>query len=292
MLNVTMNMRNLRTIPRFDPSAYTSEAGHHFTEVLDEIMKAYPNLRFYRHDGRAAWIYFDESDLYAVALISYSDARLRIPNAHRKEKLTYNLSSRMIELPENTRRCNTKEALIRAVGTKVKALTPAQAVYMATNNDAPDAIRKAFGSKLQKLNGKRRELGFIEGSAFEDCLVKGLIDFQRAPQTTATLAAEFLELHRELETLGIKNKIIKAVFFDFRGAHVFDVGMRTSYDGVPTVFMASAQLTDQNSRYAVQWNELDPTIKGRVDVLNIMEPMEFVHNVGLKHSDRLFYVVI
>jgi hypothetical protein len=106
------------------------------------------------------------------------------------------------------------------------------------------------------------------------------------------LAAEFLELHRGVETLGIKNKIIKAVFFDSRGAHVFDVGMRTAYDGVPTVFMASAQLTDQSSRYAVQWNELDPTIKGRVEVLNIMEPMEFVPNVGLKHSDRLFYVVI
>ena len=53
------------------------------------------------------------------------------------------------------------------------------------------------------------------------------------------------------------------------------------------------QLYPENSyegRYGL--NDLPEIYRGRIDALNITEPMEFIPGVGIKHSDRIFYVVI
>jgi hypothetical protein len=292
MLPVTISMEKLKSRPEHLNTNYAGEAGSTFTEALNAAKAAYPNLRFYRVDSRTAWIYFDDSDLYAVAMISYGDARLRIPRNNAAPKYTYNVSSRMIELPNNIKRCKTLEAMLCAIGTEVRALRPVQTVFMATEESVSPAVRAVFAPLVRDLIRKRRELGVTPGGAVEAALAAGTANLQSAAPSTVQLVTEFLELHREVQALDVKNKTVKAVFFDRRGVYVFDVATRYTYDGTPDVFMSSQLRDQQVSVEPVPLDAVDPVIRGRMEVLNIVEPLEFVPNVGLKHSDRLFYVVV
>lgn len=296
MLTVTMSMDRLKSIPEHSSTNYTGEAGSTFTEVLSAAKAAYPNLGFYRIDSRSAWIYFDDNDLYAVARVSYADARQRVPRNNSSPKYTYNLESRMIETPSNLKRCNTLKTLLRVIGTEVKALRPVQTVYMVTEDFVSNAVKAVFTPKIREINRLRRELGFVPSnagpSAIEDALLTGNLVYHSAAPKTIQLINEFLDLYGEAQALDIRNKTVKAVFSDWRGAHVFDVATRYTYDGTPDVFM-SAQLRDQQaSVQPIPLDAVDPAIRGRMEVLNIMEPLEFVPNVGVKCTDRLFYVVI
>jgi hypothetical protein len=198
----------------------------------------------------------------------------------------------MIELPNNIKRRKTLEAMLCAIGTEVRALRPVQTVFMATEDFVSPAVKAVFAPLLRDLIRKRRELGFTPGSAVETALEAGTISLKSAAPIMVQLVTEFLELHREVQALDVRNKTVKAVFFDCRGVYVFDVGTRYTYDGTPDVFMSSQLRDQQVSVEPMPLDNVDPIIRGRTDVLNIMEPLEFVPNVGLKHSDRLFYVVV
>lgn len=292
MLPMTMSMDKLKSRPEHSNMSYAGEAGSIFTEVLSAARAAYPNLGFYRVDSRSAWIYFDDSDLYAVAMISYADARQRIPRTNSAPKYTYNVWSRVIERPSNLKRCNTLETMLRTIGTEVKALRPVQSVYMATDDFVSNAVKAAFIPTIRDLNRARRDLGFTPGSALEDALMSGALAYPLAKPDMAALLEEFVGLRKKADELDIRNKTVKAILFDRRGVYVFNIATRYTYDGTPDVFM-SAQLRDQQASVEpIPPEEVDPVLRGRVEVLNIMEPLEFVPNVGVKCTDRLFYVVI
>jgi len=101
---------------------------------------------------------------------------------------------------------------------------------------------------------------------------------------------EFLESHEELNAADPHKRAVHALIIADDGVRVMPVPTGYRYGGVPELVPTEIPGGVEYLIYGL--NDLPEIYRGRIDVLNIAEPMEFVPGVGIKHSDRLFYVVI
>ena len=101
---------------------------------------------------------------------------------------------------------------------------------------------------------------------------------------------EYLESIDSYDAMNIHKREVHAVIIANDAVRVIAVPTRYRYDGVPDVVTF-----DDPSKYEYTiygHNEVPELYRNRINVLNITERMEFIPGVGIKHSDKVFYVVI
>lgn len=265
-----------------------------FLSFLSEARRAYPQFTFIRTGPTAAWILTDPDDLYAVAKITYEDARVKSSGPTVR---TYNLYSRTItnmavrdDRDEfNLRKSKTPDRTLRDIGTYVKPLTARELVSLTT--DAVNDKLQAFYSPLVANRDRlRREIGVLKDTpACRYLLSMGRAQMGTLPPDMASVAA-FVEAHEEIERFNLTKRAVRAVVSMKTVVHVIERSVYTRYDGAPSL-LSGARVRDDASEIYVP-GDVPQIIQDRVNVLNITEGMEFIPEVGIKHSDRVFYVVI
>lgn len=300
MVSITLKAAELRR-RLYPEDSYAGNNGAIFTEFLKDVRKAYPHLTFWRTGSGEAWIMTHKNDLYGVAKISYDDVRVKRPasswSTPSRDHMTFNLYSRTIVNPNvrddrdehHMKRTTSGSKLLPFIGGYVKALTAPELVRL-TMPDVSHVIHEFYSPIVRRRDMCRRTAGLVPDSPVE----RYILSVSRAQ--AGTLPAElkpvldYIEVSDELFSLNIRSREVRAVVFGPSEVRVMVIATRYRYDGVPDL----AYITPtENAEYTIYgYDEVPQVIKDRVNVLNITEPLEFIPNVGVKHSDKVFYVVI
>ena len=265
-----------------------------FFAYLDAAREAYPHFTFVRTAPAAAWVFADPDDLYAVAKITYADERLR---RRGKTVNTYNVFSRTIKnttiRPENDehhlRKSSALDKALKDLGRYVKPLTLPELVNL-TSDEVNTALQGFFGPLVALRDRKRREIGIVPGTpAARYVLSMGRGARDTVPPDMASVF-EFVEAHDMVEQFDLASRDVRAVVFSKTGVFVAASHIYVRYDGVPSLSIGRGFAGGEYEIYDPA--DVPQVIQDRVNVLNITEGMEFIPNVGVKHSDKVFYVVI
>ena len=292
MVNIVAKQSYIRE--RLYPEGnYHGDNGAVFTSFLSSARKAYPHLTFYRVSSLSAWIMFNKDDLYGVAKITYEDARIRRSS---KPQNTFNLYSRTIYNPRvsdyreeyNLKKSSDSNNIIVAIGRYVKPLSPQELVNLS-GSDVSSILYEFFNPLVRNLRRLRQNIGLVEGSPAERFMLNmGRSDTTLPPELQ--LVTEYLESIDSYDAMNIHKREVHAVIIANDAVRVIAVPTRYRYDGVPDV-----ETFDDPSKYEYTiygHNEVPELYRNRINVLNITERMEFIPGVGIKHSDKVFYVVI
>ena len=292
MVNIVAKQSYIRE--RLYPEGnYHGDNGAVFTSFLSSARKAYPHLTFYRVSSLSAWIMFNKDDLYGVAKITYEDARIRLTG---KARDTFNLYSRTICNPRvhdtrdqyHLKSSSDSNNIIVAIGKYVKPLSPQELVNLS-GSDVSSTLYEFFNPLVRNLRRLRQNIGLIEGSPAERFMLNmGRSDTTLPPELQ--LVTEYLESIDSYDAMNIHKREVHAVIIANDAVRVVAVPTRYRYDGVPDVVTF-----DDPSKYEYTiygHNEVPELYRNRINVLNITERMEFIPGVGIKHSDKVFYVVI
>jgi hypothetical protein len=292
MVNIVAKQSYIRE--RLYPEGnYAGHNGAVFTSFLSSARKAYPHLTFYRISSLSAWIMFNKDDLYGVAKITYEDARIRLTG---KARDTFNLYSRTICNPRvndtrdqyHLKSSSDSNNIIVAIGRYVKPLSPQELVNLS-GSDVSSILYEFFNPLVRNLRRLRQNIGLVEGSPAERFMLNmGRSDTTLPPELQ--LVTEYLESIDSYDAMNIHKREVHAVIIANDAVRVMAVPTRYRYDGVPDVVTF-----DDPSKYEYTiygHNEVPELYRNRINVLNITERMEFIPGVGIKHSDKVFYVVI
>ena len=292
MVNIVAKQSYIRE--RLYPEGnYSGDNGAVFTSFLSSARKAYPHLTFYRTSSISAWIMFNKDDLYGVAKITYEDARIRLAG---KARDTFNLYSRTICNPRvhdtrdqyHLKSSSDSNNIIVAIGKYVKPLSPQELVNLS-GSDVSSTLYEFFNPLVRNLRRLRQNIGLIEGSPAERFMLNmGRSDTTLPPELQPV--TEYLESIDSYDAMNIHKREVHAVIIANDAVRVIAVPTRYRYDGVPDVVTF-----DDPSKYEYTiygHNEVPELYRNRINVLNITERMEFIPGVGIKHSDKVFYVVI
>ena len=292
MVNIVAKQSYIRE--RLYPEGnYSGDNGAVFTSFLSSARKAYPHLTFYRVSSLSAWIMFNKDDLYGVAKITYEDARIRLTG---KARDTFNLYSRTICNPRvhdtrdqyHLKSSSDSNNIIVAIGKYVKPLSPQELVNLS-GSDVSSTLYEFFNPLVRNLRRLRQNIGLVEGSPAERFMLNmGRSDTTLPPELQ--LVTEYLESIDSYDAMNIHKREVHAVIIANDAVRVIAVPTRYRYDGVPDVVTF-----DDPSKYEYTiygHNEVPELYRNRINVLNITERMEFIPGVGIKHSDKVFYVVI
>jgi hypothetical protein len=292
MVNIVAKQSYIRE--RLYPEGnYSGDNGAVFTSFLSSARKAYPHLTFYRTSSISAWIMFNKDDLYGVAKITYEDARIRLTG---KARDTFNLYSRTICNPRvhdtrdqyHLKSSSDSNNIIVAIGKYVKPLSPQELVNLS-GSDVSSTLYEFFYPLVQNLRRLRQNIGLIEGSPAERFMLNmGRSDTTLPPELQPV--TEYLESIDSYDAMNIHKREVHAVIIANDAVRVIAVPTRYRYDGVPDVVTF-----DDPSKYEYTiygHSEVPELYRNRINVLNITERMEFIPGVGIKHSDKVFYVVI
>jgi hypothetical protein len=278
----------------YPENSYEGQYGAIFTAFLSSARKAHPGLTFYRTRTDTAWVMVDKNDLYAVAKITYADARV---NPSRSPKPTFNLYSRTIrnrnvkdyrDAHHLTKFSDSAKA-IAAIGAYVKPLTVTELVRL-TAPEVSDVLYAFFNPLVRKQNMQRRNIGLLPESLAERFMLGVARDNAAALPFELQQVIEFLESHEELNAADPHKRAVHALIIADDGVRAMPVPTGYQYEGVPE--LVPTKIPGEVEYLIYGLNDLPEIYRGRIDVLNITEPMEFIPGVGIKHSDRLFYVVI
>jgi hypothetical protein len=292
MVNIVAKQLHIRE--RLYPEGnYAGQNGAVFTSFLSSARKAYPHLTFYRISSISAWIMFNKDDLYGVAKITYEDARIRLTG---KARDTFNLYSRTICNPRvhdtrdqyHLKSSSDSNNIIVAIGRYVKPLSPQELVNLS-GSDVSSILYEFFNPLVRNLRRLRQNIGLVEGSPAERFMLNmGRSDTTLPPELQ--LVTEYLESIDSYDAMNIHKREVHAVIIANDAVRVVAVPTRYRYDGVPDVVTF-----DDPSKYEYTiygHSEVPELYRNRINVLNITERMEFIPGVGIKHSDKVFYVVI
>jgi hypothetical protein len=292
MVNIVAKQSYIRE--RLYPEGnYAGDNGAVFTSFLSSARKAYPHLTFYRISSISAWIMFNKDDLYGVAKITYEDARIRLTG---KARDTFNLYSRTICNPRvhdtrdqyHLKSSSDSNNIIVAIGKYVKPLSPQELVNLS-GSDVSSTLYEFFNPLVRNLRRLRQNIGLIEGSPAERFMLNmGRSDTTLPPELQPV--TEYLESIDSYDAMNIHKREVHAVIIANDAVRVVAVPTRYRYDGVPDVVTF-----DDPSKYEYTiygHSEVPELYRNRINVLNITERMEFIPGVGIKHSDKVFYVVI
>lgn len=292
MVNIVAKQLHIRE--RLYPEGnYAGQNGAVFTSFLSSARKAYPHLTFYRISSISAWIMFNKDDLYGVAKITYEDARIRLTG---KARDTFNLYSRTICNPRvhdtrdqyHLKSSSDSNNIIVAIGKYVKPLSPQELVNLS-GSDVSSTLYEFFNPLVRNLRRLRQNIGLVEGSPAERFMLNmGRSDTTLPPELQ--LVTEYLESIDSYDAMNIHKREVHAVIIANDAVRVIAVPTRYRYDGVPDVVTF-----DDPSKYEYTiygHSEVPELYRNRINVLNITERMEFIPGVGIKHSDKVFYVVI
>lgn len=300
MVGITLKTTEIRR-RLYPEDSYAGQNAVIFTEFLKDVRRAYPHLTFYRTGSGEAWILTHKDDLYGVAKISYDDVRLKRRTSSWKtppsDQMTFNLYSRTIVNPNvrddrdehHMKRTATGAKLLPVIGQYVKALTAPELIRL-TMPDVSHVIHEFYSPIVRRRDMCRRTAGLVPDSPVE----RYILSVSRAQ--TGTLPTElkpvldYIEVSDELSSINIRSREVRAVVFGPNEVRVMVVATRYRYDGVPDFAYATRIEDDEYTIYG--YDEVPQVIKDRVNVLNIGEPLEFIPNVGVKHNDTVFYVVI
>jgi hypothetical protein len=292
MVNIVAKQLHIRE-RLYPEDSYAGQNGAVFTSFLSSARKAYPHLTFYRISSISAWIMFNKDDLYGVAKITYEDARIRLTG---KARDTFNLYSRTICNPRvnDTRdQYHLKSSfdsnnILVAIGKYVKPLSPQELVNLS-GSDVSSTLYEFFNPLVRNLRRLRQNIGLIEGSPAERFMLNmGRSDTTLPPELQPV--TEYLESIDSYNAMNIHKREVHAVIIANDAVRVVAVPTRYRYDGVPDVVTF-----DDPSKYEYTiygHSEVPELYRNRINVLNITERMEFIPGVGIKHSDKVFYVVI
>jgi hypothetical protein len=273
---------------------YAGQDGAVFTSFLSSARKAYPHLTFYRMSSISAWILVNKDDLYGVARITYEDARIRRTS---KPQNTFNLYSRTICNPRvndtreeyHLKKSSDSDKTIAAIGKWVKPLSPQELINL-TGSDVSSTIYEFFHPLVRNLRRLRQSIGLVEGSPAE----RFMLNMGRSATTTLPpelqQVTDYLESIDTYDAMNIHKRQVHAVLIADDAVRVIAVPTRYRYDGVPDVITFDDPSEYEYTIYG--HNEVPELYRNRINVLNITERMEFIPGVGIKHSDRVFYVVI
>ena len=292
MVNIVAKQLHIRE--RLYPEGnYAGQNGAVFTSFLSSARKAYPHLTFYRISSISAWIMFNKDVLYGVAKITYEDARIRLTG---KARDTFNLYSRTICNPRvhdtrdqyHLKSSSDSNNIIVAIGKYVKPLSPQELVNLS-GSDVSSTLYEFFNPLVRNLRRLRQNIGLVEGSPAERFMLNmGRSDTTLPPELQ--LVTEYLESIDSYDAMNIHKREVHAVIIANDAVRVIAVPTRYRYDGVPDVVTF-----DDPSKYEYTiygHSEVPELYRNRINVLNITERMEFIPGVGIKHSDKVFYVVI
>jgi hypothetical protein len=293
MAEITVKATDIRK-RLYPENSYDGQYGAIFTDFLSSARKAHPNLTFYRTRNDTAWVMVDKNDLYAVAKITYADARVK---SRGSSKPTFNLYSRAIRNrsvneyrdEHHLTRFSDSAKTIDAIGTYVKPLTVKELVRL-TAPEVSSSLDRFFDPLVRKQNMQRRNIGLLPESLAERFMLSVARDNAAALPFELQQVIEFLESHEELNAADPHKRAVHALIIADDGVRVMPVPTGYRYGGVPELVPTAIPGGVEYLIYGL--NDLPEIYRGRIDVLNITEPMEFVPGVGTKHSDRLFYVVI
>jgi len=282
-------------------TAYAGYDGSEFSLFLDQVKARYPHLKAYRSRVTEAWLAFGDEDLFAVAKLTYEDSRIRVPPktwGDTTDHRTFNLFSRTIENfkikrdkeEHHLKKSKSDAVILDAIGRYTKPLTTHELVLL-TSSEVSTPIYEFYGPVVRQRDALRRTVGVISGSPAERYLM------QVARNNKEDLSAELADVTRfvsmcdELEALDLHKREVKAVHIDGDTVRVVDVPTRHRYDGVPDLHPVGVRSDEMHyAIYSVK--DVPDIIRDRVNALNILGRLEFVPNVGIKHSDKVFYVVI
>ena len=292
MVNIVAKQLHIRE-RLYPEDSYAGQNGAVFTSFLSSARKAYPHLTFYRISSISAWIMFNKDDLYGVAKITYEDTRIRLTG---KARDTFNLYSRTICNPRvndtrdqyHLKSSSDSNNIIVAIGKYVKPLSPQELVNLS-GSDVSSTLYEFFNPLVRNLRRLRQNIGLVEGSPAERFMLNmGRSDTTLPPELQ--LVTEYLESIDSYDAMNIHKREVHAVIIANDAVRVIAVPTRYRYDGVPDVVTF-----DDPSKYEYTiygHNEVPELYRNRINVLNITERMEFIPGVGIKHSDKVFYVVI
>lgn len=276
------------------PDRVTAE----FTAFLSDAKAMYPNLIFRRSSPLAAWIQFKPSDPYAVAKISYEDVRLRRAR-DSADVLTYNLYSRTFynsavssdRIEHHMKKSKSPQAILKDIGTYTKALTTHELVRL-TADDVATSIYEFFGPMIRKKKLLSNKIGVLSNSAAEQYVLNMARSDKSTLPPTLSDVGDFADVHSELELFNLNARRVCAVCADEPLIRVLTVPTRLTYEGAPALAADRLDITDPSAVEVYCPSQLPSVIADRLNALRIVENMEFVPNVGIKHSDTVFYVVI
>lgn len=292
MVNIVAKQLHIRE-RLYPEDSYAGQNGAVFTSFLSSARKAYPHLTFYRISSISAWIMFNKDDLYGVAKITYEDTRIRLTG---KARDTFNLYSRTICNPRvndtrdqyHLKSSSDSNNIIVAIGKYVKPLSPQELVNLS-GSDVSSTLYEFFNPLVRNLRRLRQNIGLVEGSPAERFMLNmGRSDTTLPPELQ--LVTEYLESIDSYDAMNIHKREVHAVIIANDAVRVIAVPTRYRYDGVPDVVTF-----DDPSKYEYTiygHSEVPELYRNRINVLNITERMEFIPGVGIKHSDKVFYVVI
>lgn len=276
------------------PDRHVDMAHVSFLAYLNAAREAYPHFTFIRTGPSIAWVIASPDDLYAVAKITYDDVRIRGGDGLVK---TYNVFSRTIENKavrtdreeRYLRKSTAMDKAIKDIGRYVKPLTNRELVALASV-DVNDALHAFFGKIVALRDRKRREIGVVPGTPAAQYILRlGREKMDTLPPELAAVA-EFVEAHDMVEQFDLSARDVRAVVLSNNGAFVLPRPIYTRYDGIPALMTTSGSFKNDYQIYDLA--DVPQVIQDRVNVLNITGGMEFIPDVGVKHSDKVFYVVI
>jgi hypothetical protein len=213
-----------------------------------------------------------------------------------KPQNTFNLYSRTICNPRvndsreeyHLKKSSDSNNIIVAIGKYVKPLSPQELVNLS-GSDVSSTLYEFFNPLVRNLRRLRQNIGLVEGSPAERFMLNmGRSDTTLPPELQPV--TEYLESIDSYDAMNIHKREVHAVIIANDAVRVIAVPTRYRYDGVPDVVTF-----DDPSKYEYTiygHSEVPELYRNRINVLNITERMEFIPGVGIKHSDKVFYVVI
>lgn len=257
------------------------------TDFVDAVCEALGGVSHYNQDNNTAYIY-RPGDAHVLGAIGFEDLRLR-KTANEKRVYyvrTNNINNPKIDSNYWQHKTVSTDKLATAVKLAVKHLVPisvGDAIDM-TYQEVIKAVATAKGiinvrirSSLSKL------LGF---SVYTSNHLSTPIF---AEMRNITFASEELnnsrdELCRHMDELAefdnyARKGITYVAFSDNYGQPVVDIAHLDTEKGKP-MFPPSRVVTA----------DIPEWVQGRVAVLNMVAPETYVHGVGMRFDDRVFYI--
>jgi hypothetical protein len=236
MAEITVKATDIRK-RLYPENSYDGQYGAIFTDFLSSARKAHPNLTFYRTRNDTAWVVVDKNDLYAVAKITYADARVK---SRGSSKPTFNLYSRAIRNrsvneyrdEHHLTRFSDSAKTIDAIGAHVKPLTVKELVRL-TAPEVSSSLDRFFDPLVRKQNMQRRNIGLLPESLAERFMLSVARDNAAALPFELQQVIEFLESHEELNAADPHKRAVHALIIADDGVRVMPVPTGYRYGGVP-----------------------------------------------------------
>ena len=257
------------------------------TDFVHAVCEALGGASHFNHDYNVSYIY-RPGDTHVLGSIGFGDLRLRKTT---KEKNVYyvrtvNINNSKISADHWQHRTVSADKLATAVTLAVKHLEPLD-VIDAINMTYPD-VSKAISRARDAINGRIRGaltkiLGFYVygGTDLKAPLFK---EMRNITFDSAELNFDMDKLYRQVDAAAeFEGHVVKGLtyvaFSDNYGQPVADIVHLETNTGEPTSPPIRVAVTD-----------IPVWMQGRVAVLNMVKPETYVHGVGMRLDDRVFYI--